>query len=144
MSLHMPGHAVHIRAPILHFPGTPSTLCLSLLSQLPICYILLFFITYCVPQLMYMIHLPPFSFLCLPHMTFPSYSCLHMARAANFWTQGTLLLCPIGWLFPSEGKWVETCWFVSSSLAYIDPVLFCKQLSCRCKPPRAVKKKNWS
>jgi hypothetical protein len=53
-------------------------------------------------------------------------------------------LCPIGWLFPSEGKWVETCWFVSSSLAYIDPVLFCKQLSCRCKPPRAVKKKNWS
>jgi hypothetical protein len=105
----------------------PSTLSLSFLSQLPIHYILLFLSpTVCLNPCTWLLSHPP-HFSAYHTRLHHVPACMWLEQPIFGPSIDALLLCPTGWLFPSDSQWVQTCWFVSSPLAYLDPVLFCKQ-----------------
>lgn len=140
MSPHMPGHTVHIRAPILRLPGTHQPWAFLSFSNFPSTIFCSFYYQLCAST-----HVHDFSPTLL--ISLPTTRLLHHVPVSTWLQQpifgpraDTLLLCPTGWLFPSESQWMQTCWFVSSSLAYIDPALFCKQSWGHCTTSTVVKK----
>jgi hypothetical protein len=109
MSPHMPGHTAITRHQLYAFQAPINP---ELFFPFPTSHLLYLalFITYCVPQHMYMTSVPPSSFLCLPRMTSPSCSvCMWLEQPIFGARVDTLPMCPTGWLFSSANQWAQTC-----------------------------------